>query len=190
MNENRQSSIDNRKTAPKRKRLSSKQIAFFKEVFIARFPVSDAISNLNIRLTTFDRWLTKPIFLERLQLHINHFYHEARLELARTTPRAVSGLNFLSEKSLRHKEVRQSCNDILNFHSKMAKVLRESASSKKANNGAVSDTFGVIMEQFGVSLDNNGSVKDKRGNTKTPKNITYDPENAVNDQKQQKLPTP
>ena len=39
MNENRQSSIDNRKTAPKRKRLSSKQIAFFKEVFIARFPV-------------------------------------------------------------------------------------------------------------------------------------------------------
>ncbi|MHC4288747.1 MAG: hypothetical protein ACYSO4_07090 [Planctomycetota bacterium] len=168
----------------KRQRLSSKQIAFFKNVFLANMPVSDALNNLNIRLTTFDRWLTKPIFLERLQLHINHFYHEARLELARTTPRAVSGLNFLSEKTLRHKEVRQACNDLLNFHTKLAKLSssqgglpQRAEGLKQVTNGSVLDNNGAVLAQFGAFLDNKGAAKDKLGNTNTPKNITYNPKN-------------
>ena len=106
---------------PKRKRLSTKQIAFLRNVFFFGLPMNESIRDLNIRLTTFDRWLTKPLFLHRLQMHINHYHFVTRMELARNAPQAVSGLNFLSEKSLRHKEVRQACNDLLNLHSQYGK---------------------------------------------------------------------
>jgi hypothetical protein len=91
---------------PKRKRLSTKQIAFFRSVFFFGLPMNESLRDLNIRLTTFDRWLIKPLFLRRLQMHINHYHFETRMELARNAPQAVSGLSFLGEKSLRHKEVR------------------------------------------------------------------------------------
>ena len=182
-----QSSIDNRQsTIPKpkrkRKRLSTKQIGFLRNVFLEGWTVNESLIDLHIRLSTFDRWLTKPLFLERLQMHINHYHFETRMELARNAPQAVSGLNFLSEKSLRHKEVRQACNDILNLHSQYGKLIASDpvSGTKKAKNGAVLDKFGVFLEQFGVVLDNNGEVSDKLGNTKTPQNRIIDTENTEN----------
>jgi hypothetical protein len=165
----------------KRNRLSTKQIVFFKNVFLAGRTVNESLGDLNIRLSTFDRWLTKPLFLRRLQMHINHYYIETRMELARNAPQAVSGLNFLSEKSLRHKEVRQACNDLLNLHSQYTNPEpSKSEGQKKAKNGEVLDNFGVFLEQFGVILDNNRVIKDKLGNTKSPKNNVFNTNNAEN----------
>ena len=170
---------------PKRKRLSTKQIGFFKNVFLAGLTVNESLNNLNIRLSTFDRWLTKPLFLERLQMHINHYYFETRMELARSAPQAVTGLSFLGEKSLRHKEVRQACNDILTLHSQYAKV----EGTKKAKNGEVLDKFGAVLAQFGVVLDNNGVIKDKLGNKKTPQNRIIDTKNTENAQFPRLIPS-
>ena len=159
----------------KRQRLSRKQHCFLNNIFIAHQPVEVVLQDLNIRPSTLSRWLTKPFFLEKLRMHINHFYLQARFELARSAPAAVSGLSFLSEKSLRHKEVRQACNDLLNFHAQLAKAAPV---PKQSKNGTVLDNFSAFSEQFGVVSDNNGDTPDKLNNTNTPKNLTETPENT------------
>lgn len=177
MKENRPSSTVNQKSPRPRHRLSQKQLWFLNNVFVANQHVSDALGNLCIRPSTFQRWLTKPLFLERLRMHISHAYLEARVELARNVPRAVSGLSFLSEKSLRHTEVRKACTDILTFYQQMAKTA---AGSKTVQNGSVLDNFGAFLEQFGNVLDKKGAALDKFGNTNTPKNRVFDTENEEN----------
>jgi hypothetical protein len=197
MKENHQSSTDNHQSSipnPPRKRLSSKQIAFFRNVFCANRPVSETLTELRIRLSTFDRWLTKPLFRERLARHIDHYYFEARTELARNAPQAVSGLSFLSEKSLKHKEVRQACNDLLKLHTQYTKTSQApllskegcpkggvvSPGTKKAKKGAVLDNFGDVLAKFGNVLDNNGTIKDNLCTTKTTKNPVFGTENQEN----------
>ena len=177
--DNQQSSTDNRQSAP-RKRLSQKQIAFFKNVFLAGRTVNESLNDLNIRLSTFDRWLTKPLFLQRLQQHINHFYFETRMELARSAPQAVSGLSFLGEKSLRHKEVRQACNDLLNLHSQYAKLSPCQGGVPRRGEGFKKAKKGDVLAQFGNVLDKNGTVKDNFGNTNTPKYPIFNTENHKN----------
>ena len=156
-----------------RKRLSKKQLWFLNNVFDAGEPVTDALRNLHIRPSTLDRWLTKPLFLNKLRMHLNQYYLQARMELARSAPMAVSGLSFLSEKSLKPTELRKACNDILNLHMQLSKPTHKSNPKQQ---GAFEDSthvplrhFGVLLEQFGVVLDNNGVIKDKLGNTNTPK---------------------
>ena len=171
---------------PKRKRLSKKQRWLLNEVFVANYPVTDALHNLRIRPGTLQRWLTDPFFLEKLQTHISQFYLEARMELARCTPRAISGLSFLSEKSLRHKEVRNACNDLLKFHTHLAK---NTAGKKQAQDGVCLDNLGTLWEQFGVLLDNNGALLDKDGNKKTPQNHLLDTNNPENTKKPCLIPS-
>ena len=160
-----------------RQRLSRKQYCFLNNIFIAHQPVYVVLQDLNIRPSTLSRWLTKPFFLEKLRMHINHFYLQARLELARSAPAAVSGLSFLSEKSFRHKEIRQACNDLLHFHAKLSPCQGPVPRVKQAKNGAVLDNFGIFSEQFGAVSDNNGDAPDKLNNTNTPKNLTRTPKN-------------
>ena len=152
MNSN-QSSIDNRQSTiprPKRIRLSKKQTWFFVNIFIAGQTVSQALEELRIRRRTFDRWLTKPLFLEHLQMHINHYYFETRMELARNAPQAVSDLSFLSEKFLNHQEVRQACNDLLNLHSQYTRpVPSEPEGRKMAQNGVTQNA----RRKIGSGLD-------------------------------------
>ena len=159
-----------------RKRLSRKQYCFLNNIFVAHQPVEVVLQDLNIRPSTLSRWLTKPFFLEKLRMHIDHFYLQARLELARSAPAAVSGLSFLSEKSLRHKEVRQACNDLLNFHAKLSSCQGPvTASLTTAKNGIALDNFSAISEQFGAVSDNNGDAPDKLDAANTPKNLTNHP---------------
>ena len=99
------------------------------------------------------------------------------MELARSAPMAVSGLSLLSEKSLKHAEVRKACNDILNIHTQFS---RSATGTKQAQNGVVSDKFGVLLEQFGVVLDNNGVILDNVGDKKTPQNRLLDTKNKEN----------
>ena len=164
-------------TIQKRQRLSKKQLWFLNNVFDAGEPVTDALRNLHIRPSTLDRWLTKPLFLNKLRTHLNQYYLQARMELARSAPMAVSGLSFLSEKSLKPTELRKACNDILNLHTQLAK---NTGGAKQAQDGVISDKFGVLLEQFGVVLDNNGVIKDKLGSSNTHKNRILDTNNAEN----------
>ena len=170
-----------------RKRLSKKQLWFLNNVFEAGEPVTDALRNLHIRPGTLDRWLTKPIFLNRLRMYLNQYYLQARMELARSAPMAVSGLSFLSEKSLRHGEVRKACNDLLNLHTQYAKLSpcqgplpRRGEGVKKAQDGAKPDKNGVLLEQFGVVLDNNGVILDKVGSNNEPQNAIFNTKNNEN----------
>ncbi len=164
-------------TPPKRVRLSKKQVWFLNNVFEAGQTVTDVLRDLRIRPGTLDRWLTKPLFLNKLRMYLNQYYLQARMELARSAPQAVSGLSFLSEKSLKHTELRKACNDIINLHCDLAKVA---PGAKKAQHGVVADKFGVLLEQFGVVLDNNGVVLDKDGSTNKPENKLLGTKNKEN----------
>ena len=155
----------------KRKRLSTKQIKFLRLVFLNGLTVNEAVGELKIRLTTFDRWLTRPLFVKRLRMHINHYYFEAHMELARSTPEAISCLTFLRQKSFRHQEVRQACNDLLNFHRQYGKFteIETTRRTKKTKNDAVWDKFEVFLEQFDAVLDSKSAVSDKQHRTKNTK---------------------
>ena len=160
----------------KRKRLSNKQRWFLNNVFVAGQYVSDALENLRIRPSTLNRWLTSPLFAEHLRMHINHYYLQAHLELARSTPSAISGLAFLSDKSFKHGEVRHACNDILNIHTQLARA----AAQRKVQHGNTMDTFGVVLEQLGVISDNNGSAPDTDQTKNTRKNRVLNAKNTEN----------
>lgn len=173
-------------TAPvKRKRLSQKQLTFLNEVFEMGGAVTDALRNLRIRPSTFDRWLTNPLFLNKLRMYLNQYYLQARMELARSAPLAVSGLALLSERSLKPAELRKACNDILNIHTQLAK---SAAREKQAQHGAVSEHFGALLAQFGVILDNNGNVSAKLGAANTPSSPLLTAKNAENTQNLHNLP--
>jgi len=183
-------------TAPaKRKRLSQKQLIFLNEVFEMGGAVTDALRNLRIRPSTFDRWLTNPLFLNKLRMYLNQYYLQARMELARSAPLAVSGLALLSERSMKPAELRKACNDILNIHTQLAKlspcqgpVPRRGEGVKQVQDGITVDKFGALLAQFGVILDNNGSVSDKLGDTNTPKNRVLCTKNVENTTISHKLP--
>ena len=166
-------------TPPKRQRLSKKQVWFLNNVFESGQTVTDVLRDLHIRPGSLDRWLTKPIFRNRLRMYLNQYYLQARMELARSTPMAVSSLSFLTEKSLKHTELRRACNDLLNFHTQFAKAS-SAAGTKQAQNGVVSDKLGVLLEQFGVVLDHNGVIRDNVGDTKTPQKHLLDAKKAEN----------
>ncbi len=161
-----------------RTRLSQKQLWFLINVFEAGEPVTDALSNLNIRHSTFERWLTKPIFLNKLRMYLNQYYLTARIELARSAASTVSGLTFITEKSLSQTEVRKACADLLHLHIQIAKTAGKNSEQptpfeafpEEPQNGSDLDKNGAALEQFGFVLDNNGILSDKVCNTKTTKN--------------------
>ncbi|MHC5082661.1 MAG: hypothetical protein ACYTET_01800 [Planctomycetota bacterium] len=174
--QNRPSSTENRQSKP-RQRLSQKQRWFLENVFEAGQSVTDALRNLNIRHSSFERWLTKPVFLNKLRMYLNQYYLQARLELARSASSAVSGLAFVSEKSLKHSEVRQACADLLHLHVQIAKAAGKNPDSptpfeglQVAQDGAELDKNGATLAQFGYVLDHNGILSDKVCNAKTIKN--------------------
>jgi hypothetical protein len=154
MNQNRQSNRP-------RKRLSQKQLTFLRDVFEANGHVTDALRNLNIRPDTLERWLTRPPFIKRLRVYLNHYAVQARMEIARTLPAAISGLSKLTENALRYEEVRRACTDLLNFYTRFARIAPP---SKQLKNGVVLDNFSALLEQIGIIVDKNGNVLDKKGN--------------------------
>lgn len=107
---------------PKRPRLTPKQRAFLHHVYDLGIPITDALNMLQVRTVTFQRWLNKPVFINRLRMYITQYYLQARLEMARSAPDAIAGLNLLNEKSIRPEEKRKACNDILNIHTQFAKI--------------------------------------------------------------------
>jgi hypothetical protein len=175
MTANPQSSIDNPQTTPpKRKRLTPKQREFLSLVYDCNMPIIDALVNLRIRVVTFERWLNKPVFVDRLRMYITQYYLQARLEMARSAPAAIAGLTMLKEKSMRHEDLRKACNDILSFHTNFARIT----SAKQAKNGAPVDNFGALMAQFGAFLDNKGAALPTQNTPKTTKNRILATENA------------
>ncbi len=166
-------------TPQKRQRLTPKQRDFLYHVYTLGFSITDTLNNLHVRTVTFERWLTKPVFLNRLRMYITQYYLQARLEMARSAPSAISGLTMLSQKSLRHDDMRKACNDILNFQTQFAKIA---TSSKQAQNGAPLDNFGALLAQFGASLAQNGSCLDTASDKNTPQNhllATKNEENTI-----------
>lgn len=180
--------------SPKRQRLSQKQQWFLTNVFEAGQSVTDTLRNLNIRHSSFERWLTKPVFLNKLRMYLNQYYLQARLELARSAAAAVSGLSFISEKSLKHSEVRQACSDLLHLHIQIAKAAGSNPNqpspfetlpnTQNSNvldkNGATLDKNGSTLAQFGFVLDNNGILSDKVCNEKTTRNRLLTTKNKEN----------
>lgn len=168
----------NRQSKPKRTRLSQKQLWFLINVFEAGEPVTHALSNLNIRHSTFERWLTKPIFLNKLRMYLNQYYLHARIELARSAAATVSGLTFITEKSLSQTEVRKACADLLHLHIQIAKTAGKNAEQptpfeafhEEPQNGSDSDKNGSALDKFGFVLDNNGVLSDKVCTEKTTQN--------------------
>jgi hypothetical protein len=157
-------------------------------VFEVGEQVTDALRNLNIRHSTFERWLTKPVFLNKLRMYLNQYYLQARLELARSAPSAVSGLSFITEKSHSQVEIRKACADLLHLHTQIAKSAASNpsqpspyAAMPERKNGHVMDKNGATMEQFGFVLEHNGILSDKVCNEKTTKN-------SLPAQKTQKIP--
>ncbi len=81
---------------PKRRRLSKKQVEFFRCVFVDQQSVSNSIGQCKIRQRTFNRWLTDPTFLREIAMNIYHATIQARLEVARSVPLAVCTLSDIS----------------------------------------------------------------------------------------------
>jgi hypothetical protein len=169
----------------KRQRLTPKQRQFLHRVYDLGEPITAVLNDLHVRVLTFERWLTKPIFINRLRMYISQFYLQARLEMARSAPSAISGLTRLTEKNYREEEMRKACSDILNIHTQFAKI----AASKPAQNGAALDNFGALLAQFGASLAHNGACLADTGTQKTPQNRILGPENAENVNRRPRIPS-
>lgn len=186
MTQNHQSSIENRQSdKPKRQRLTPKQRQFLHLVYDLNISILDALIKLRIRVVTFERWLNKPVFIDRLRMYITQYYLQARLEMARGANEAVSVLSQLTAASRHDADARKACTDILNFHTQYARIV----SSKQAQNGAPLDNFGALLAQFGASLAQNGACLTNAGDSKTPKNRVFDAKNNENHKNPHLIPS-
>jgi hypothetical protein len=174
MTANPQSSIDKRQsTPPKRKRLTPKQRQFLQLVYGANMPILEALTELRIRVVTFERWLHKPVFVDRLRMYITQYYVQVRLDMARAAHEAVSVLTRLTANRRIDAEARKACTDILNFHTQYAKIA-----TRQAQNGAPVDNLGALMAQFGAVLDNKDTPLPTQNTPITTKNRILAPENG------------
>ena len=137
---------------PKRQRLTPKQRRFLHLVYDRNLPIIQVLCDLRIRVLTFERWLTKPVFIERLRMYITQYYIQARLEMARSAPSAIEGLTRAGRESQTHDEMRKACKDLLQFHAQYTKIAADAAQK-----GRQMDNFGAFWAHLGASLAQNGA---------------------------------
>ena len=131
---------------PKRVRLTRKQRCFFINVFEAGWPIPTALQDLRIRRRTLQRWLDQPHFRQELEMHMSQFDLETRMEVARSTPAAISSLNSLGSTSLNHEFVRKTLNDVIKLRQEFA---RQDTAAKSVKKEEKTETFGALLASFG-----------------------------------------
>lgn len=135
---------------PRGPRLNSRQVTFFRHVFGVGLPVGNVLQDLNIRVSTFNRWLQSPRFLKELEMNFNRFYMEARIEVARSIGPAVCGLSDVNQKTLNPEAVRKAGNDLLKLQHMYSAL--PGASGMRLRIGSKTHRFGLLLEQFGLRI--------------------------------------
>ena len=77
------------KPNPTSKRLSPKQIQFFRVLFTSDCTFAEALNRCNIRMRLLDRWLTEPRFLTELRRRLNMCKLQAQVDTASAMSQAT-----------------------------------------------------------------------------------------------------
>jgi len=143
-----------------RRRLTKKQYAFFRAVFVDGWSIEKALPLNGIRIQTFHRWLSCPVFMRHLQTNLERCYIQARVEMIRDFPKAIKTVLNITDKLIRPEEFRRLCTELVRLYSDFGRMER---SAKRAPAVAEPARFDVLVEQFGVKLGPCGVVQKAPG---------------------------
>jgi hypothetical protein len=159
----------------RRRRLTKKQYAFFRAVFVDGFSIADALPLNSIRMQTFHRWLTCPVFMRHLQNNLERCYIQARVEMIRDFPKSIKTVLNIPDKLIRPEEYRRLCTELVRLYSDFGRMER---SAKRPSSVVEPARFDALVEQFGVKFSPLGGVQSPLGVGEHPRKAVLQLEKA------------
>ncbi|MCE5185448.1 MAG: hypothetical protein LLF76_04920 [Planctomycetaceae bacterium] len=163
---------------PKRASLNKKQFAFFRTVFGQGCKIEQAMNIHRIKCRTFHRWLADPVFMRELQANLERCYIEARVEMIRGFPHAISTVLKITDKLMRPEDFRRLCSELTRLYSDFGKMER---AVKRPQCGAVEPgRLDALLEQCRVKLSPAAVIQGPAEVAQTPQKTVLQLKNAHN----------